>query len=215
MRNVRLIYTKTDRMKFVSHLDMNRYFIRLFRVASIPIWYTEGFHQHPYLSLALPLSLGYESNYEIADLKIVDDDYSNERLLKELNAHTVPGICFTDCFEPVKKTKEIARCVWRLKAEAANDAAAFYRFLSSESITAAKRNKKGEYHDIEIACHLKDVVYPADEDDRVIALSLPAGNDLNINPNLYLTAFAEQTGKSPSFSCLRTAVLDGEGQLFR
>ena len=43
LRNVRVFYAKRGRMKYVSHLDMNRYMVRLFKVANIPAWYTEGF----------------------------------------------------------------------------------------------------------------------------------------------------------------------------
>ena len=61
MRNVRVFFTKHGRMKFASHLDMNRLMTRLIRLSNIPIWYTEGFNQHPYITFALPLSLDHLS----------------------------------------------------------------------------------------------------------------------------------------------------------
>ena len=72
-------------MKFVSHLDMNRFMTRLINKAKIPIWFTEGFNQHAYFNFAVPLSLGFEGQYEILDLRIVDPNYSNEQLVVDLN----------------------------------------------------------------------------------------------------------------------------------
>ena len=62
MRNVRLFYKKLGNMKFVSHLDMSRFIIKVIRMSKIPVWYSEGFNPHPYITFALPLSLGFESD---------------------------------------------------------------------------------------------------------------------------------------------------------
>ena len=94
-------------MKFMSHLDMNRFMTRLVNKAQIPIWFTEGFNQHAYFNFAVPLTLGYEGEYEVLDLRIIDEKYSNEQLLADLNATTVPGIEFWAAKEPVLKMKEI------------------------------------------------------------------------------------------------------------
>ncbi len=61
MKNVRVFYSKKGRMKFISHLDMNRFMTRMILKSGLPVWYTEGFNPRPYLTFALPLSLGFES----------------------------------------------------------------------------------------------------------------------------------------------------------
>ena len=83
MKNVRLFYSKTGRMKFVSHLDMTRFMSRLIAKSKIPVWYTEGFNQHIYMNFALPLSLGYEGLYEVMDFRLNDDSYPLEECLKK------------------------------------------------------------------------------------------------------------------------------------
>ncbi len=70
MKNVRVFYEKKGRLKFVSHLDMNRFMSRLITKSKIPIWYTEGFNQHIYMNFAVPLSLGFEGFYEIMDIRL-------------------------------------------------------------------------------------------------------------------------------------------------
>ena len=58
MFEVRLWLSKQGRIKYVSHLDMFRLMQRAVRRAEIPLWYTEGFNPHPYISFLLALSLG-------------------------------------------------------------------------------------------------------------------------------------------------------------
>ena len=63
-------------MKFISHLDMQRFMIRMIRRSGIPVWYSEGFNPHPYITFALPLSLaemldGFAAETQRADKIIV------------------------------------------------------------------------------------------------------------------------------------------------
>ena len=70
MKNVRILFSKTGRAKYVSHLDLVRAMTRAVRRANIPLWYTEGFNRHPYLTFASPLSLGYEGLRESVDIRM-------------------------------------------------------------------------------------------------------------------------------------------------
>lgn len=63
-RTIRLVFSKTGRARYMSHLDLNRAMIRALRRAKLPVWYTEGFNRHPYVTFAAPLSLGYEGLHE-------------------------------------------------------------------------------------------------------------------------------------------------------
>lgn len=95
-------FTKVNDMKYISHIDLIRYFERLFIRADIPITYTQGFNPHPKFRFSLALPLGVESiseyldfftdyafkkdellsllkDYEHKDLKIID--------IKELNSN--------------------------------------------------------------------------------------------------------------------------------
>lgn len=40
MREVRLRFSKTGRLKYISHLDINRAMSRALKRAGIPLWYT-------------------------------------------------------------------------------------------------------------------------------------------------------------------------------
>lgn len=59
-------------MKYISHLDLNRCMARALRRSGVPVWYTQGFTPHPYVTFALPLSLGHESVCEVMDFRLLD-----------------------------------------------------------------------------------------------------------------------------------------------
>ncbi|MDD5653443.1 MAG: TIGR03936 family radical SAM-associated protein [Candidatus Omnitrophica bacterium] len=74
-------------MKYISHLDLMRLFMRALRRAGLPIKYSEGFSPHPKLSIKRALKLGIESESEQASIAMEDfvepDDFK-EKLAKQL-----------------------------------------------------------------------------------------------------------------------------------
>ena len=107
LRSVRVFYEKSGSMKFISHLDMNRFMIRMVRISKIPVWYSEGFNPHPYITFALPLSLGFESSYEVMDIRLDDDAYTNQEVFNSLNSVFPPDIKLIKVSDPVTKAGEI------------------------------------------------------------------------------------------------------------
>ncbi len=201
-------------MKFVSHLDMNRFMTRLVSKAKIPIWYTEGFNQHAYFNFAVPLSLGFEGEYEVLDLRVIDANYSNERLLEDLNAATVPGIEFWAAEEPVLKMKEITFAHFEILFEDLSQELKekIEGFFSKGQIITKKTTKKGSTREIDIA----PLVKKAEFKDNKLSLILTAGNENNLNPNLVMSAFFENEGIEPLYySVTRKMIYDGELNPFR
>lgn len=67
---IRLEYSVGDELRFLSHLDFLRLFIRTFRRAGLPIAYSQGFNPHPKMSFGPPLAVGVTSNSEYLDLEL-------------------------------------------------------------------------------------------------------------------------------------------------
>ncbi|MDD6728667.1 MAG: TIGR03936 family radical SAM-associated protein, partial [Eubacteriales bacterium] len=107
MREVRLRFSKTGRLKYISHLDINRAMSRALCRAKIPLWYTEGFNPHPYMSFSLPLSLGVESLCESVDLRITGD-ISNKEIKDRLNFVLPVGLRIVDVYDNFRDCSEIA-----------------------------------------------------------------------------------------------------------
>ena len=108
MKKLRARFEKKDRSRYISHLDLYRFMQRTFRRARISVWYTQGFNPHLYIMFPLPLSLGYESECEIMDFNINDDDLSAGEVMERLNAVLPQGVRINEVYEPVMKHTEIA-----------------------------------------------------------------------------------------------------------
>jgi radical SAM-linked protein len=84
-------FLKEGRMVYISHLDLQRMVLRALRMAGLRPAYTQGFHPHAKLSLALPLSLGYASDDEYFEFEI-ERDIDPAEAADRLNAVFPAGV---------------------------------------------------------------------------------------------------------------------------
>ena len=82
---LRALFQKTGNAVYLSHLDLMRLFQRAFKRAGLPLTHTQGFNPRPSVSIALPLSLGVESQCELLDFELETDTFSNEDICTRLN----------------------------------------------------------------------------------------------------------------------------------
>jgi radical SAM-linked protein len=68
VQRLRLRFFRGEELKYISHLDLMRFWERALRRAHIPISYSEGFAPHPRISLAAPLPIGTTSEAELMDI---------------------------------------------------------------------------------------------------------------------------------------------------
>ncbi len=199
LRNVRVTYSKQDRMKFISHLDMNRYMTRLIKISKIPAWHTEGFNKHLYLTFALPLSLGITTDYDIVDLKIIDDNFTDEMIVDALNKNAAQGLHFISAGPIVMKTAELSFALYELtvKDSNLNYLNAFKEFSLGKVMITEKKGKKGKVTLLNVAEKIKKIDCDIEDNQLKISVILPAGNTENINPTLILNAFKELGNREP------------------
>lgn len=215
LRNVRVFYKKLGRLKFISHLDMNRTMSKLLRLAKLPIWYTEGYNPHPFITFALPLSLGFESDYEVVDFKVTDD-ISNDEIKTALEAVFPPDLIIVDVADPVMRPVDIAFADFNVifeqpDAELQN---ALESFLSKPSIITKRVNKKGKTVERDIAGLIHE--YNISSNDKLtLFLKLSAGSKSNLNPQHVLSAFERYTDiKLPFYSIRRLMLYNNDKQRF-
>ena len=57
---MRIIYRfgKLGRLRYISHLDLQRFMMRALRRTDLPVSYSQGFNPHPQMSFASALALG-------------------------------------------------------------------------------------------------------------------------------------------------------------
>ncbi len=68
MHRLRLKFSRGDKLKYLSHLDLMRLWERALRRAGLSIAYSEGFSPHPRISLAAPLAVGITGSAELMDV---------------------------------------------------------------------------------------------------------------------------------------------------
>ncbi|MBN1622268.1 MAG: TIGR03960 family B12-binding radical SAM protein [Endomicrobiales bacterium] len=70
VQRIRLRFSRTGVMRFISHLDQIEYFRRAMRRAGVPFTYSSGFHPQPKMSFGPAISVGYESESEYVDVDL-------------------------------------------------------------------------------------------------------------------------------------------------
>ena len=177
-------------MRFISHLDMTRFMTRAMRRANLPVWYTEGFNPHLYITFALPLSLGFESDYEVLDIRLLDDNYPIDTLPEKLNAVCTPYIKFFAVAEPVLKVGDVAEASFDITFDDGGEIKnALDEFLNRDTLTVLKKTKKGGEKEIDIADKIKNFSFDDSGGNTVLKITLPAGSSENLNPELFLNKF--------------------------
>ncbi len=63
-------FGKRDRLRFISHLDLQRFFQRAVNRTGLPVAWSQGFNPHPVMSFGSALALGWTSEYEVIDIKL-------------------------------------------------------------------------------------------------------------------------------------------------
>jgi radical SAM-linked protein len=92
----RIRFTKTGRMRFLSHHDLMRLFERALRRTGLPLRMTEGYNPHPILSFPTALGLGIESLDEVLEFEL--SSWAAPRQIEKLMALQLPeGVSVTSC----------------------------------------------------------------------------------------------------------------------
>lgn len=86
----RIYFNKLQEMKFISHLDLLRFFERVIIKSGIPVKYSQGFHPRPKLSFGNPVSLGTEAYNEVMEMEL-EIDMENDEILERFNSFEVRG----------------------------------------------------------------------------------------------------------------------------
>lgn len=211
-------FGKRDRLRFVSHLDLQRFMQRALRRTNLPIAYSQGFNPHPQLSFASALAMGWESEYEVMDVKL-----TQEVLLEEARASMAgalpPGL-------PVREVRLVedrhpAMMALVTQAEYRIDLAgpgaqavlcAVDGYLSESSVMAMRKTKSGEKPaDIRpMTLALTGVGEGADGAQLSARLMLKEAATLK--PDLLVRVLSERAGvEMPKAGILRTRLL-GENE---
>ena len=218
MYDVRLYIRKTGDMKYVSHLDMFRLMQRAVRRAGIPLWYTEGFNPHPYISFLQALPLGVESEREPCDIKIVDD-MSTDEIMNRLNA-TMPGeFRIVAAVKPRNKPSQIEACEYELTfSPDVITAQKLGQALASGTLSCEKSGKAGKKKEKRTVSVSDSIFsYSVSENGGTVTLkvTVAAGTSFNLSPSNLLEGISGFSGSQITpLNVKRISFLCADGSYF-
>jgi len=208
--SIRIMFQKTGRLRYISHLDLCRTMQPAMIRARIPLWYTEGFNPHPKMVFAQPLPLFVTSKCEFLDIKIVED-VSCEEIKRRLREAFTDELYVTDVYKPTDKFTEIAYAEYEISGIAVT--AQDVKGLLSGSIEVKKRTKSGAEKVIDIRPQVRRVTL---RPDGVIECVLSASGSEYLNPDIFAKALAASVGiEEPDCDITRIKWYKADGSVFK
>ncbi len=222
MHKHRLLFTKTGRASYISHLDLMRTFPRAFLRAGLDAWQTEGFNQHTFVSIALPLSLGYFSRCEILEFELLSDVPLHE-VPARMNAVLPEGIEVLSCYESQIPVRHIGYLEWECHMSfdsgvPQNAVEQFQALFAVDSLVIQKPSKKAKkgYVELDLIPLIHSMELRQEGNDLILHAVLAAQNP-GLNPELLISTARERCPAfQPDFvEYERLEVLNENFEIFR
>lgn len=217
----RLLFEKKGNAAWMSHLDLMRLFQRAFKRAGLPLTHTQGFNPRPSVSIALPLSVGVESNCELLDFALVGQEIPCEEILRRLNDVLVDGVRVLDVYEQGRKIRELAllQCALNLEYDLQiPDGAAekIQALFSRESLIVQKKTKNG-IADQDIIPMIRSLTVKQEGNNRLQLNAIICCQNPTLNPMQFLAAIDTYMPEyKPDFcKCIRMEIYDNAENVFR
>ncbi len=217
----RILFEKTGKAIWISHLDLMRVFQRAFKRAGLHLTHTQGFNPRPSVSIALPLSVGVESVCELLDFDLDGDTVTNVELVSKLNAVLVPGVRVLEAYDTGRKIRDLAllECDITLEYDSGVTSDTFdaiAELFASESLVVPKKGKNG-IQDQDIIPMIRGLQI-SQAGEKVIRMKCCiCCQNPSLNPMQLVAAIERYRPEhKPDFAkCRRLEIFDSELNVFR
>ena len=221
----RIKFRKTGDLQYISLLDLQRTFNRIFKRAELPMWYTKGFNPHMKLVFSSPLSIGTESICEYLDVQM-DGEITCKEIKDRLSREVTDELAILDVYVPETKFADIAWAdyAYEFRIEGASDefAEKIDTLLSTSPLTMIKTGKAGDREiDVIPLIKKKFVSYDAKKGAITLRARLAASSEQFLNPEMLVTAMKQHLGilqgdpTKEYYTICRMALLDKDEREFR
>lgn len=211
MFNVRIKFEKQGYSAYISHLDLMKTLQRSLVRAGLPVKYTEGFNPHIYLSILVPLSTGYQSEYDLYDFGLLCDGLPGD-LAARLNRALPQGLRVLAVGEARRPVNQIAYCGYQIDYPSAWDDA--IPGIFEKEVKILKHSKRGD-REVVLNDYVRALTFTRQGQGFRCDCVLKAGDD-PLNPS-YITdvlRFHNLVGEEDRPLYVRKSILDGEGNEF-
>ncbi len=189
---IRIKFRKYGNLKFIGHLDLQRYFQKAVRRAGIEVAYTTGFSPHQIMSFASPLGIGLESNGEYMDIEVTAFKGSKDTVYR-LNKAGAEGIEVLSAKVLPKDAgnamASVAAAGYTLRFREGRFPTFDWKeklplFIAKTSIPIMKKTKKSMFE-----FDLRPGIFNMSLNGDSISMLLDASSNGNIKPGLVMEAF--------------------------
>ena len=217
---LRILFQKTDDAVWISHLDLMRLFQRAFQRAGLPLTHTQGYNPRPSVSIALPLSVGIESECELLDFTLDTDAVDLYNMPQRLNEKLIPGVRVLKAYADGRKLRDLTymdvTVSFQYDGGVPDGAEESLRGLfARESIIVPKKSKNGEV-DQDIRPMIRRLEIKGEKNSLVLSGRICCQNP-TLNPmqlfsavEIYLPEFTPR-----QCTCRRIEVYDSNEEIFR
>ncbi len=196
----RIKWTKTGVLKFIGHLDVQRYFHKAMMRAGLPVSFSQGMSPHQIMSFAAPLGMGMTSEGEYADITF-DWSYRGQEMVDRMNAVMNEGISVTRFRRIEDREKNCmavtAACDYRIGFRKGHYFTEPFlkrtqMFAMQEEIMVMKKTKRSEKI-VDISPMILDI-HTEEGGEETIFLKTVAGSSQNLRPQTVMEAFCNYLG---------------------
>ena len=218
----RILFEKKGNAVWISHLDLMRLFQRAFKRSGLALTHTQGFNPRPSVSIALPLSVGVESNCELLDFDLDGDKVANRIVRGKLNDFLVPGIRVIKVYDNMQKIKHLALLdtVVTMEYDAGVPDHAVSRLeelFAREEVLVEKKAKSGDILDQNIIPMIKSMEIEQADGNTVLLKAQVCCQNPTLNPmQLHGAVVRYLPDLKPDFvKNERIEIYDADGNVFR
>lgn len=189
MLKVRIRFSKSGALVYIGHLDVMRYFQKLFRRADIPVAYSEGFSPHQLLSFSHPLPLGMESTGEYADVVLTQKITTAEAIsrLREQSVNEISIMSFKELPEKCDNAMaSVAAAQYEIRLPDDHDdlMIAVDKLMAEDEIVITKKTKKSEKE-----VNIRPLIMSLEAlSSKLIRMTISSGSTDNLKPEHVLGA---------------------------
>ncbi len=189
---------KRNRLRYVSHLDMQRLMQRALNRTTLPFAWSQGFNPHPVMSFASAMAMGWTSEYEIVDIRMAQD-VTAEQVTKEMAGALPPDMPVYEArLVDDRKGAPMAlveSAEYRILFESPDPEAVFRAiqgYMGEEHVIALRKTKTGEKE-----ADIRPMTYALNRQEdgsNAVIARLALTEKATLKPDLLMQVLASRAG---------------------
>lgn len=184
-----LRFGKNPRLRFISHLDLQRFFQRALNRTGLPIAFSQGFNPHPVMAFASALALGWTSEYEVLDVKLgapIGRKHAEEAMRAAL-PDDLPVIQVKMADDRLPSLMPMVHASeYRIESSGVTEEM-LADFMAQDTVTAVRKTKSGERE-----INIRPLAYELRLDGKALIAKLALTDNDTLKPDLLVRTL---TGK--------------------